>query len=285
MHELSFYIFPSKNFIDLNLYQYGKEQCLSGHSFGPAKREHFLFHYILSGEGTLYSEDEYGNTNTFKLTEGQGFLIFPKQINTYIADVDNPWEYAWIEFDGLRVKEALEIAGFTKSNPIFKARENELANLMKNEMLYMIQYNDSSTLHLIGHLYLFLDYLSRAMAKSDIVPPNKLRDFYIKEAISYLENNYQEDITVEDIAKSIGLNRSYFGKIFKQEVGKSPQSFIINYRMAKATEMLQFTTLPVSEIATSVGYPNQMNFSRTFKSIYGTSPTKWREENRTINNI
>jgi AraC-like DNA-binding protein len=121
------------------------------------------------------------------------------------------------------------------------------------------------------------------MTRNKTISSSKLRDFYIKEAISYLENNYQNDISVEDIAASIGLNRSYFGKIFKQEVGKSPQSFIINYRMVKATELLQFTKSPISEIASAVGYPNQMNFSRTFKSIYGVSPSKWREQNKFTN--
>jgi AraC-like DNA-binding protein len=284
MSDLSFYIFPNKNFIDLNLYQYGKEKCSPGHSFGPAKRNHYLFHYIISGEGILYSDDEKGNTNTYKLKEGQGFLIFPEQTNTYIADLNNPWEYIWIEFDGLRVKESLQFAGFTLGSPIYKPRVPELADMMKNEMLYLIEYNNSSPFNIIGHSYLFLDYLERSMTKDNAIKPNKLRDFYIKEAISYLENHFQEDITVEDIADNIGLNRSYFGKIFKEEVGKSPQSFIINYRMIKATELLQLTKMSINDISIAVGYPNQMNFSRAFKSIYGIPPAKWRAENRTFNN-
>ena len=45
-------------------------------------------------------------------------MIFPKQVNTYIADEKLPWEYAWVEFDGLKAKESLEMAGLTMDTPI-----------------------------------------------------------------------------------------------------------------------------------------------------------------------
>ena len=50
MENMSFSIFPNDNFLDLRLYQYGWEQCAPLHSFGPFVRNHYLFHYILSGQ-------------------------------------------------------------------------------------------------------------------------------------------------------------------------------------------------------------------------------------------
>lgn len=96
------------------MYQFGHEQCEPGHSFGPATRNHYLFHYVLSGTGTLMADNAKGITQTYNIKSGQGFLIFPGQINTYIADDKLPWEYIWIEFDGLRVKEALTTTELTK---------------------------------------------------------------------------------------------------------------------------------------------------------------------------
>ena len=91
----NFHIFPSENFIDLCLYQYGHEKCSSGHLFGPATRNHYLFHYVLSGTGTLMAANSKGENQTYKIHSGQGFMIFPEQITTYIADVQVPWEYGW----------------------------------------------------------------------------------------------------------------------------------------------------------------------------------------------
>lgn len=76
-----------------------------------------------------------------------------------------------------------------------------------------------------------------------------------------------------------GINRSYFGKIFKQRLGKSPQEFLLNYRMIKATELLKLTTLSVGDVSKAVGYENQLHFSRAFKKIYGVSPREWRNQN------
>lgn len=278
MSEVIFSVFPSENFIDLGLYQFGWEQCDPSHSFGPAARNHYLFHYCLSGTGTLYAYDDRKETNSFQIKSGQGFMIFPNQICTYIADQKIPWEYVWLEFDGLRAKETVELAGFKLEQPVYRARYKDISETMKEEMLYIVNHREESSFHLIGHLYLFMDSLVRSSTSAQISRGSSLRDFYIKEAFSFTEQNFQNDISVEDIAASIGLNRSYFGKIFHESMGKTPQEFLINYRMTKATELLKLTGLSVGDIGNAVGYSNQLHFSRAFKNVYGVSPRQWRYE-------
>lgn len=279
MSEVIFSVFPNENFVDLGLYQFGWEQCDPSHSFGPAARNHYLFHYCLSGTGTLYAQDDQKESNTFQIKSGQGFMIFPHQVCTYIADYELPWEYVWLEFDGLRVKETIELSGLTPQQPVYKARYKDIAATMKDEMLYIVNHKEESSFHLIGHLYLFMDGLVRSSTSAHISKGNSLRDFYLKEAFSFMEQNFQNDISVEDIAAFCGLNRSYFGKIFRETMGKTPQEFLISYRMTKAAELLKLTSLSVGDIGNAVGYPNQLHFSRAFKHIYGISPRQWRYEN------
>lgn len=279
MSEVTFSVFPSENFIDLGLYQFGWEQCDPSHSFGPAARNHYLFHLCLSGTGTLIADNTQGESITYQIKSGQGFMMFPHQVCTYIADHEIPWEYAWIEFDGLRAKETVELTGISWNQPIYKAHNKDIAETMKSEMLYIVNNKDASPFHLIGHLYLFIDSLVRSSTSAKIGMGNSLRDFYIKEAFSFIEQNFQNDISVEDIAASCGLNRSYFGKIFHENMGKSPQEFLISYRMTKATELLKLTGLSIADIGNAVGYPNQLHFSRAFKNVYGISPRQWRYEN------
>lgn len=279
MSEVIFSIFPSKNFIDLGLYQFGWEHCEPSHSFGPAMRNHFLFHYVISGTGTLIAENSKKESISYSIKSGQGFMLFPNQICTYIADAQQPWEYVWIEFDGLRAKETVELSGLCVNSPVYKAKYKDVAQTMKDEMLYIINHKDDSPFHLIGHLYLFIDSFVKSSAITQISKSNNLRDFYIKEALSFIEQNFQNDITVEEIAACCGLNRSYFGKIFHEVLGKSPQEFLISYRMTKATELLKLTSLSIAEVGSAVGYSNQLHFSRAFKKIYGISPRQWRNEN------
>ena len=238
MNDLLFSVFPNENFVDIGLYQYGWEHCAPAHSFGPAARNHYIFHYVISGTGTLMADNSAGETITYQVKSGQGFMLFPGQINTYIADTDFPWEYTWVEFDGLRAKEIVETAG--------------------------------------------LDYFLRSTETVRMKQDGSIRDFYIKEALSFIEQNFQNDISIEDIAACCGLNRSYFGKIFHDTIGRSPQEFLISYRMTKAAELLKITALSIADIGNAVGYPNQLHFSRAFKNVYGMSPRNWRMKNRLI---
>lgn len=279
MSDIIFSVFPNENFIDLGLYQFGWERCDPSHSFGPASRNHYLFHYVISGAGTLMANDTKGNTQTYRIKSTQGFMLFPGQVSTYIADNQLPWEYVWLEFDGLRAKEIIEIAGLNMDHPVYHAADGNLRNEMMNEMLYITKHSDMSVFHLIGHLYLFFDFFLRSCASFQGSKGDNLRDFYIKEALSFIEQNFQSDISIEDIAAACGLNRSYFGKIFHAAIGKTPQEFLINYRMTKAAELLKLTKLSVGDISNVVGYSNQLHFSRAFKKVYGISPKNWRDEN------
>lgn len=280
MDNLLFSVFPNENFVDLSLYQFGWEQCSPAHSYGPAARNHYLFHYIISGTGTLMADDSNGDTQTYQVRSGQGFMVFPGQINTYISDKELPWEYVWVEFDGLRVKEVMDIAGISPDHPIYHARYKDICQNMLEEMLYIAQHGDASPFHLIGHLYLFIDYFTQSAASMKLRQGGRLRDFYIQEALVFIEHNFQNDITVEDIAATCGLNRSYFGKIFKDTIGKSPQEFLMSYRMSKAAELLKLTDLSISDVGNAVGYLNQLHFSRAFKNTYEISPREWRNQNR-----
>lgn len=280
MANTFFHIFPNENFIDLCLYQHGYEQCTPGHSFGPVARNHYLFHYVISGTGTLMADNARGETITHSVKSRQGFLIFPGQITTYFADKNLPWEYIWIEFDGLRVKEALTLTDLSLDSPVYHATSKDFREQMMQEMLYIVHHANEPSFHQIGHLYLFFDFLIRSSKSTKLVPSSKMSDYYIKEAINYIEQNFQNNITIEDIAEVCGINRSYFGKIFKRSVGRAPQEFLMNYRMVKAAELLKLTSLSVAEIGSAVGYENQLHFSRAFKTIYGVSPREWRNTHK-----
>ena len=280
MGNVFFNIFPNENFIDLGMFQCGREACTPCHSFGPVTRNHYLFHYVLSGTGTLMADDAKGITQTYSVRSGQGFLIFPEQITTYYADQHSPWEYSWIEFDGLRVKEALSLTDFSLNHPIYHPHSKDLQEQMVKEMNYIISHPKESSFHLLGHLYLFFDYFIQSAKSTRLTQSSKMSDYYIQEAIHYMEQNFQNDISIEEIAAVCGINRSHLGKIFRNSIGRSPQEFLMNYRMVKATELLKLTTLSIADIGTAVGYGNPLHFSRAFKNIYGVSPREWRNEHK-----
>lgn len=281
MGDFSFSVFPNENFLDLRIYQYGYEQCASLQSFGPFIRNHYLFHYIISGRGSLDATEEDGvTTHRYELQAGQGFLICPGLINTYFADEGSPWKYVWIEFDGLHASESLRYAGLSAARPIYQADDEEQSQKVRDLMLYVAEHPDASALHLIGYLYLFLDALLQTSSTRLSAQSSQLKDFYIQEAVNYMEQNYHRSLSVEEVADACRLNRSYFSKLFKENMGCPPQEFLIGVRLAKAAELMCSSSAPISEIAVRCGYSNQFHFSRAFKKRYGTPPQKWRAQNR-----
>lgn len=269
-----------ERFMDLNIYQYGYEKCQPLHSYGPFIRNNYLFHYVISGKGTLQVENDDKISSVYKIQANSGFLIEPGQITTYFADRATPWEYCWVEFGGLRAREILESADLSRKNPVFLPRTPENAETVKKEMLYLTSHSRESSLHLIGHLYLIMDALVQGSSRRREIQGGKLSKFYAREAVAFIEQNYAQPITVEDIAARCNLERSYFGKIFKDTMGESPQNFLIRYRMSQAAQLLVTTNLSVGDISVRTGYPNQLHFSRAFKKTYGVSPREYRQINK-----
>lgn len=280
MKNFSFSIFPNENFLDLRLYQYGWEQCAPLHSFGPFVRNHYLFHYVISGRGFLDSTGSDGKTRRYDLSADQGFLICPGQINTYSADKQHPWKYVWLEFDGLRAAESLNYAGLHAAQPVYRPQSVPQGEAVRDAMLYIASHSNASALHLIGHFCLFLDELIQSSSTRRISRNTPLRDFYIQEAVTYMEQNYRRELTVEEIADVCKLNRGYFSKLFKEQMGCPPQEFLIRLRLSKAADLMRTSDLSIGDISALCGYPNQLHFSRAFKKHYGVPPREWRSQNQ-----
>ena len=282
MSDSIFHIFSDERFLDLTVYQYGYEKCDPLHSYGPFVRNHYLFHYVISGKGMLSVTEENGSS-VYQIGPRSGFLIDPGRINVYCADQKFPWEYVWVEFDGLRARELMEEAGLSNDHPVFHPVSDTAADKLRDEMLRLTQYPDNSRpLGIIGQLYLIMDALIQGSSNKKRLQGGKLSRFYAQEALSFIEQNYTLPITVEDMANRCNLDRSYFGKVFKDMIGQSPQDFLIRYRMSKATSLLTSTNLSIGDISVQVGYPNQLHFSRAFRNIYGMSPRQYRQQNKLL---
>lgn len=274
------YLFLNNDYFDITIYQYGYEQCIPYHAFGPGMRSHYLIHCILSGKGTYHTS--FGSNDfEYHLHEGQAFLIEPNKLVHYYADKDNPWEYIWIEFDGMKAKEYINQAGLSQSSPVYRPSSLKKGEECFNCLNHLIDYPDLLPCEVVGYTNLFFGALIRSSTSAKKIVKNNIQDFYVQSTVDFIENHYMEEISVEDMAANLNLNRSYFSKLFKKITTKSPQDFLIQYRMNKACELLRSTHMPVTQISHLIGYNNPFHFTRAFKRIYNFPPQEWRKYNQT----
>lgn len=107
---------------------------------------------------------------------------------------------------------------------------------------------------------------------------DELQNPYLKQAVSFIENHYNEDITLQDIVRSCSLNHSTLTKLFKNELGITPVAYLWHYRLVVAKKLLEFTNLPVKEIGKRCGFKTVQHFSRKFEEQLGVSPAVFRTQ-------
>lgn len=260
---------------DLYLIACGKEQCDPLTVNGPDIRTGYHLHVILSGKGVLYAGGQEIHPHF-----GQMFLLKDQESVKYHADANDPWEYCWVTFNGRNAKQLVEDLGFTERiycvDSAIEAKEFFRLIHRMHEKPEMNYYND------MAREGMMLEFLALAL-EATATPEKKIArrndrpiESYINLALEFIHFNYMS-ITVNDIIEYVGFTRSYFTTTFKEHVGVSPQKYLLQYRMKKACEQLESTDNTVKEIASSVGYENALTFSRSFKQVYGISPTDYRQ--------
>ena len=233
----------------------GHEQCKSGHSFGPYIRKYYLVHFVIGGYGTLVNE-----RGTHHICGGKAFLIRPGEVTTYTASTDNPWEYVWLGFSGNLA------SSFDNVPDVFDYDASILT-----EISCAIESNKCREALLISAIF---------KLHASIIDGKILSD-YPSRVKNYINLHYMESISISAIAESLGLNRKYLARIFKEEIGVSMQEYLIDKRLHEATRLLK-VGYNVAECAYMVGYSDPFGFSKGFKSKYGIPPSKYTEpaENR-----
>lgn len=261
-----------RQFSDLYLCFCGYEECLPGHSFGPAVRPNYIIHYILKGKGRFQTEEA-----SYDLNEGQGFVIEPGVQTFYQADEDDPWTYIWIGFDGSRAAKYLSGMGLGGSRLTYHSSQKEELHSIVQDMLEHNTYATADQFLMESLLYRFFSALSKDL---DVLSPASEKDgnLYVRKAVEFIQTSYCTPIKVTDIADYVCINRSYLYTLFQRELKMSPQEYLSNYRLTRSAELLLITDLSVEGVAFSCGYTDPLVFSKAFKTKNGKTPSAYRKE-------
>lgn len=99
----------------------------------------------------------------------------------------------------------------------------------------------------------------------------------LKKMLSFIYENYQNEISVEDIANAANISKSECFRCFRSMIEKKPIEFLNEYRLKKALELLTASDMPITEVSLSCGFGHISYFGKLFREVYGISPRKYRK--------
>ncbi len=253
---------------ELAVYECGWEVCRPKHFYGPTKREYYILHVVAEGAGKFVV-----NGQTYHLKANDCFLIVPNVTTYYEADRDNPWSYYWVGFNGLEASTICKKAGFIDHDVYAQSFLNADVLKQRIKSISEIEARKGSVEYsMLGNLYLLF---SEMVSDRDVSSESRNKDC-ISQAIKLINENYWQDITIAYVARYVGLDRTYFYRLFKNAMSLSPQEYLIATRLSKAMILLKDTSLKLGEISLKIGYENYISFVKVFKKKYGITPKEYR---------
>ena len=263
--------YVKENF-EMNVDECGIEQGIPGLGYNYEVLKNAVIHYVTKGYRTFKF-----NGKVYNLKQGDIFILLKGMQVEYVASIDDPWEYYWIGFSGSNANEYLNRTSITNSCVANCEENSKIPQIILNMCEISKTYNPSRSddILLLKELYSLLYALIEEFPKPFEYKDKELHT-YIQDALNFINSNYMHSITVQEIADYVNLSRSYLYKMFIKNLGISPQRYLINLRMYKATLLLKGTKLPIGEVASSVGYSDSLLFSKTFSKHFSMSPLNYR---------
>jgi len=256
---------------ELKLLYAGKADCGPLHSFGPAVRPNYIVHIVSNGKGTYHIEDK-----KFQITAGQGFMIPPDKRTFYQADREDPWSYYWVAFSGLLAAPYLEGLGLDSHHLVFNVDNLEKIVSIIEKNFEFDRNSVYSELMISSLLYQFLALLQQS--KNEVTTSNQAVNIHVQHAIDFIKSNYATNVSVQQLAATLSLNRSYLSAIFKKEMGLTLQQYLTEYRLTRAAELLMISDFSIEMIAEYSGYQDPLVFAKSFKRKFEMTPTQYRKK-------
>ncbi len=248
-------------------------------TYRPKGRLDYQIIYIASGVGHFHFDSAENETI---VPAGNIVLYRPKELQKYEYYGEDKTEVYWIHFTGSDVKNILRKYGLKDKERIFHVGSSmEYERIFKRIIIELQRcqdnYEEMLTL-LLTHLLIVFD---RELSREHIIT-NEYMDREMDNAVSYFNENYNKDISIEQYAESRGMSVSWFIRNFKKFTGTAPMQFIVSLRINNAQILLEQTNYTINEIAKIVGYDDQLYFSRLFRKQKGFSPSQYRKMGKNL---
>ncbi len=237
----------------------------------------FELHFFLEGSGAFQC-----NRTRYPVSPGRLYLTGPREFHSIAPEAGGKpltWYAILFTFtDGAdnqdhRLRLALERS--------LQNRETVLSvdpnfRFQFEDLLQMSRSADASLRESAAHLLRSFLYRWFVRSSASEGTPSGNRP-HVDRALAYMEKSVREHLTVEDIARKLGLSEEHFIRTFREEVRMTPHQYFTRLKVEGASGLLMSTDKTVGEISDWFGFENQFHFSRIFRKCTGLSPLQYRK--------
>ena len=259
---------PSKQALDMFLFpmQCGVFTYLPGYNLTRESFDSFLLMYIQKGELSLTFE---GHTRCVKA----GSFVFLDCYKLHSYSTTKGWECIWCQFDGITAR-AYYSSIVSQLGNVFALSDAYPALGKLTAILNTFCSGDSVREPLLSK------YLTDILTEFLLYTPANVhsRNYMnmAEEIITYINEHFTEDISVEELAKKAGLSQYHFIRTFKKETGFTPHEYIVNTRIFTAKYLLKNSRLSVKDVCFATGFSCESVFCGAFKRHLGLTPVQYR---------
>ncbi len=229
--------------------------------------------FISKGGGIFETE----TTDSDKVCEGTGFFLFPDIWHRYKPDKDTGWDEYWVGFDGYYARRLMSSGFFSPERCAVHIGLNQSVLNIFHKMMEAVQKANAGYHQFISSMVLQLLSLTY-YASAFGIEADAENSLYISKAKFIMQESIESELNLQQLAERLMVSYSKFRKDFKNVTGLSPNQYLLGLRIRKAGELLQSTSLSMSEVAALAGFDSVYYFSKYFKKSTGISPSLYRKK-------
>ena len=247
--------------------QYSREWNSSLHTHNHAE----LF-FVVGGRGSFQLQN-----GQFEVSSRDLVIINAGVPHAELSQAGSPMEYIVLGVDGLEV--LADACGYVQSH--FYTGWDEMANCLRL-MLQEVRGGQPGHQRICQHLLEVI--LLRLLRRDDLVLTAAADEHRSSRECDlvrrYIDDHFKENLTLDQLAALVHLNKYYLVHTFRKEYNTSPISYQISRRIQESRMLLTNTDFNLSQIAQILGFSSLSYFSQSFRRLEGTSPMEYRKRNR-----
>ena len=266
MHE-DIRTFPAADDLPLHIAMAGISYCDGSYHIQRTVSPLTVIEYVVKGEGYI----THGGTD-FPVTADKIYILRKGDAHNYYSSAESPWEKIFINLEGSLPTLLLDQYGLGEQWLFDGAGLKDL--FLQVAQIVQSDQNDPQYETRLAALY--FEIVAR-------LGHSRTRSVHSEEAVrlkDFLDHNTDRIVSNQELSSHIYRSPDYCVKLFGREYGVTPYAYQMNGKMNIARQLLRDTAMPVSRIASSVGYHDPCYFSGLFRKMCGCSPREYRRQNQ-----